>query len=62
MTARKLIEETCTGSIDCPVGGHVVVQERRARRSTVTVSHTPLTHGQTRTLRERRLVAAGAIR
>jgi len=58
MTARKPLEEGCTGGIFCPVPGHLKKNLSRAR---TRISHIPLTHGQHKTLMERRRVEREAI-
>ncbi len=54
MSARKPLDEACTGGIDCPVQDHVRVGTGRWTRRW---SHIPLTAGQSRTLSERRVLA-----
>lgn len=50
MSARKPLDELCTGSVNCETEGHVsVVWHGR----NWTIRHLALTKGQTKTLRER---------
>jgi hypothetical protein len=52
MSARKPLEEGCTGGIFCPMPGHVRTRSNGLGRA--TTSHIMLTRGQSKTLRERR--------
>ncbi len=57
MSARKPLDEACTGGIFCPVQGHVKVRVFVPRGKVLArsrTSHIPLTDGQRKTLRERR--------
>lgn len=58
MSARKPLEDACTGGLFCPVRGHVSVG--LGARPNV-ISHIPLTLGQTKALRERRYAAREAV-
>lgn len=59
MSARKPLEEGCTGGIFCPVERHVGVRILGGNRR--RISHIPLTSGQNKTLRERRAAQRKAI-
>ena len=58
MSARKPLEEGCTGGIFCEVPGHL---KKYVWRAQTRISHIPLTQGQHKTLCERRAAQRKAI-